>query len=113
MTTPTCNTCGTKFPGKERCKKCGANPTGKTEVEAKVAMLKKTLPKTMPPAVRVLDEAMAQVSTQMRKAGIAIAEAFKDVDWDEMRKYERRMVRAKSRSIRTTHGKTKHGAHRG
>lgn len=26
MTTPTCRTCGTKFPGREVCKECGADP---------------------------------------------------------------------------------------
>lgn len=113
MSTPTCNTCGTKFPGRERCKKCGANPTGKPEVEAKIAMLKKTLTPAATKNIKVIHEAIAEFGKAVTRVSENMAEDFKSVDPEELRKYERRMLRAKARSMRTTQQKVGHGSHRG
>lgn len=40
MSTPTCNTCETKFPGKETCKLCGNDPNGPAAIEWKIAQAK-------------------------------------------------------------------------
>lgn len=37
MTTPTCKTCGTKFPGKDFCKSCGFDPNATPTVTQRVA----------------------------------------------------------------------------
>lgn len=38
--TPTCNTCDTKFPGKEICKLCGSDPNAPANLEWKIAQTK-------------------------------------------------------------------------
>lgn len=35
--TPTCNTCDTKFPGKEICKLCGSDPNAPADLNWKIA----------------------------------------------------------------------------
>lgn len=45
MTTPTCRTCGTKFPGRDICKSCGVDPAAEPNRAARAARVVKAMPK--------------------------------------------------------------------
>lgn len=36
VTTPTCRSCGTKFPGRDSCKSCGCDPDAPPSIARKV-----------------------------------------------------------------------------
>ena len=43
MSTPTCNHCGTKFPGRDRCRECGADPNSKRTLADVIRQTNKAL----------------------------------------------------------------------
>lgn len=97
MVTPTCNTCKTKFPGKDVCVKCGADPNGKPNLVIQMRISSEEFKKSM-----------RQMVASMNKLGHALAPAAK-----EMRKHERRQIKAHLRSIQNHPPHRPHGHQRG
>lgn len=92
MVTPTCNTCKTKFPGKDVCVKCGADPNGKpvTSIQVRISTDKYL------EGMRKLAKSFNDLSAALRPHA------------REFSKYERRQIKAHLRSV---HNQTPHRPH--
>lgn len=97
MVTPTCNTCKAKFPGREICKKCGADPNGKPVLATQVRISSENFQK-----------GMRDLAKAFNKLGEALAPHAQ-----ELSIYERRQIRAHLRSIQNKPQKRAHGRTRG
>jgi uncharacterized Zn finger protein (UPF0148 family) len=106
MTTPTCRTCGAKFPGRVTCKVCGADPALEPTVEQRVQRMNRMVKIQMTAAAEGFTKALKEAKKSMEK----VAAVFnRNIDVSEMHKYERRVIRAKERSIRSTTRTRGHG----
>jgi hypothetical protein len=68
VSTPTCRTCGAKFPGKEVCTHCGANPNAEPSTTARVKLAIKQAPKARTAADRrKLKHQLKSIQSRPRK----------------------------------------------
>jgi hypothetical protein len=70
MSTPICRTCDTKFPGKHKCKTCGADPNAEPTLDWKIEQAK------LKPKVEQLNKGMIELTKKTRLAAKQIAKAF-------------------------------------
>lgn len=105
--TPTCRTCGTKFPGRDVCKQCGADPAAAPTVESRIgrALRESGVPKNMDRIV----SGTVRVSASYAKTKAAFTTISALLADPSMRAYERRVLKARVRSIKSNPPKRKHG----
>lgn len=105
--TPTCRTCGTKFPGRDVCKHCGAEPGAEPTVESRInrALRESGVPKNLERIFSGHIRLTANTTAAMK----SVAKLASLLDNPSMRAYERRVLKARVRSIKSSPPKRKHG----
>jgi hypothetical protein len=111
MSTPTCRTCGTKFPGKDSCKVCGRDPhapkdsiwRAAREQAARSLAIQQQLQVTFTTNVNPAMEALTRAASATNAAMVSFSQR-QDLG-PEFRKYVRRVERAKARSRRNQAGR--------
>jgi len=100
MSTPTCRTCDTKFPGKHKCKTCGADPNAEPTLDWKIEQAK-AKPKKL---VEVKTLTARDVAKVFGVRSVLIADS-------EMLRKERATRKARIRSLVNTQASSRRYKH--